>query len=244
MKEEFIMVKLQVIAETLVCIFFVALTCEFSLADVPSREDLVKRMENSQAYFKEFVMNPDTAIPVAIMKKASGIVILRQIKVGIIIGAKSGGGFAMFRDDETQEWSPPAFVKTEEGSLGLQIGKQTVNAIYVVMSKESMEKLLKGGVKVGVDISARVGPVGKDIEVDLQKAPEMFIYSENKGLYAGASFKAGAFDGDKDVNEVFYGKKVSAKDILFNKAVEMPKEAKSFVMFLESYTSPEKQEVK
>jgi lipid-binding SYLF domain-containing protein len=244
MKEEFIMVKLQVIARTLLCILFVALICEISPADVPSREDLMKRMENSQAYFKEVVMNPDTAIPVAIMKKASGIVILRQLKIGIIIGAKSGGGLAMVRDDETQGWSPPAFVRAEEGSLGLQIGKQTVNAIYMVMSKESMEKLLKGGVKIGIDISARVGPVGKDIEVDLQKAPEMFIYSENKGFYAGASFKAGAFDGDKDANEIFYGRKVSAKDILFNKAVNMPKETIPFVTFLESYASPEKQEVK
>ena len=227
------MLKIRMITVILLCMFSVALFAETTFAQkMVSREDVVKRMKNSQTYFTETVSDSETAIPKAILQKASGFVVLRQLKLGFIVGATGGGGFAMVKDEESGAWSPPAFVETGELSFGLQIGVKGANAIYVVMTKESMEKILKGGLKIGADISAQVGPLGKDVEVDLQKTPEVFIYSKNKGLYTGATFKAASFKEDKAANEAFYGKNVSAKDILFNKAVEMPEEAGSFVEFL------------
>ena len=171
------------------------------------------------------------------MEKASAIVIVRQLQFGIILGTKGGGGFAMAKNEETGEWSAPAFVKTREGSVGLQFGMQKANAIYVVMAPEVMDKLLKSGLKIGLDISARVGPVGADIELDsnFEKFPEVFVYSKNEGLFAGVNFTAENFDGDKKANKIFYGKDVITKDILFNNAVEMPEEAVSFTEYLMSY---------
>ena len=231
------MCKFRVITMIVLCVLCVALLAETTFAQekTVSRENVVKRMKNSQTYFTETVSDPETAIPKAVLKKASGFVVIRQLKVGFIVGATGGGGFAMVKDDESGEWSPPAFVETGELSFGLQIGAKSANAIYVVMTPESMEKLLKGGLKIGADVSAQVGPVGKDINVDLQTAPEVFIYSKNKGLYTGATFKAASFGEDKPANEAFYGKAVSAKDILFSKAVEMPAEAEEFVEFLKAY---------
>ena len=231
------MLKLRTITIMLVCVLSVALLAEttFAQGKKVSREDVVKRMKNSQTYFTETLSDPDTAIPKSVLKKASGFVVLRQLKVGFIVGAMGGGGFAMVKDEESGAWSPPAFVETGAASFGLQIGAQEANAIYVVMSPESMKKLLKGGLKIGADVSAQVGPVGKDITVDLEKSPEIFVYSKNKGLYGGATFKASSFLPDKVANEAFYGKKMSAEDILFNRAVEMPEEAGSFVEFLTSY---------
>jgi lipid-binding SYLF domain-containing protein len=106
------------------------------------------------------------------------------------------------------------------------------------MAPEVMDKLLKSGLKIGLDISARVGPVGKDFEIvdsDFEKFPEVFVYSKNAGLFAGVNFTAENFDGDKKANAIFYGEEVSTKDILFNKAVEMPEEALSFAEYLMSY---------
>jgi lipid-binding SYLF domain-containing protein len=58
---------------------------------------------------------------------------------------------------------------------------------------------------------------------------------KNEGLYAGATFKAANFAGDKKANEIFYGKPVSMQDILYGKAVAMPEEAREFVTYLEKY---------
>ena len=222
-----------IIVILLLSVFSVALIAETSFAI--SRKTLSKRIKNSQKYFEEVIDDPDTAIPTSIIEKASGIIILRQLKIGVVIGVKSGAGIAMAKNEKTQQWSPPAFVKTAEGSFGFQVGGKTINSIYVVMSKESMEKIFKSEVKLGMDISTQVGPMGKDIKVDLRKAPEVFVYSKGKGVYAGAIFKVGALTDDKEANRIFYRKKVSAVDILFHKAVKMPEEAKPFVKLLKSY---------
>lgn len=230
------MSKFRTIAVGLACLLSVALIAEAAFAQKTiSREEVVKRMENSQKYFTETVSNPATMIPKVIMEKASGIVIVRQLKMGFIVGTSGGGGFAMMKDMESGNWTAPAFVQTGEMSFGLQIGATSANAIYVVMTPDSMKKILKGKVKIGVDVSAQVGPVGKEATVDLEKAPEVFIYSKNKGLYGGAAFKVASLREDKAANEVFYGKQVSLDDILFNNAVEMPAEANEFVEFLKAY---------
>jgi lipid-binding SYLF domain-containing protein len=39
------------------------------------------------------------------------------------------------------------------------------------------------------------------------------VYSQNKGLYAGASLKGGNMKEDADANEVYYGRPVSAQDV-------------------------------
>lgn len=199
-----------------------------------TREDLVTRMQNSQDFFKELASDPETAIPSKLIKKASGIVILRHFKAGAFVGVEGGRGFVMARDEETGEWSPPAFVRTSEGSFGLQVGGQTVNSVYVVMSGETMQKILKGGLKVGVDITGQVGPVGKDVEIELAKE-ELFVYSKAKGLFAGAAFKAVNFSEDAKANKIFYSKELTADNILYEKAVEMPEEAKSFAELLKNY---------
>lgn len=230
------MLKRRYMNVMVLCVLVVTFIAGTSFAAV-KREDMVKRFDNSQKYFMETMENAKTAIPKVILEKASAIVIVRQLQVGIIIGTKGGGGFAMARNEETGEWSAPAFVKTREGSVGLQFGVQEANAIYVVMAPEVMDKILKGGLKIGIDVSARVGPVGADIELntDLEKLPEVFVYSKNEGLYAGVNFTAENFDGDKKANKIFYGKDVSTNDILFNNAVEMPEEAVAFSEYLMTY---------
>lgn len=200
-----------------------------------TKEDLVKRMQNSQDFFKELASDPETAIPSKLFKKASGIVILRHFKAGVFVAVEGGKGFAMAKDEESGEWSPPAFVRTSEGSVGLQVGGKTSNSVYVVMSKETMQKILKGGLKVGVDITGQVGPVGKDVEIELMGKEQLFVYSKAKGLFAGAAFKAANFSEDSKANKIFYGKELSAENILYEKAVEMPEESKSFAELLKNY---------
>lgn len=226
------MSKLRITVGLFLCVLYVVVTCQTSSAF--TRNDLVTSMQSSQDFFKELVSDPETAIPSKLLKKASGIVILRQFKAGAFVAVEGGRGFAMARDKKSGEWSPPAFVRTSEGSVGLQVGGKTSNSVYVVMSKETMQKILKGGLEVGVDISGQVGPVGKDVEIEPAKG-ELFIYSKAKGLFAGVAFKAVTFSDDAKANKIFYGKEVSAENILYEKAVDIPEEAKSFVEFLESY---------
>ena len=54
---------------------------------------------------------------------------------------------------------------------------------------------------------------------------EILSYSRSRGLFAGISLTGSTLRPDNDANKNLYGKEVSAKDIVFNKAVPAPKSA-------------------
>ncbi len=202
-----------------------------SFAD--SKKGLVKKIQRAQEYLEDIMETPDTDIPQAVMRKCRGIIILRQYKAGFIFGIKGGAGIVLVRDKKTREWSPPAFIRTGEGSFGYQIGGQTIDSIFLIMNKEGMEMLSKAKFKIGVDASAAIGPVGRDAEAKVGPGTAILAYSRAKGLYAGASFEGGFLLSDKKANEKFYNiKGITLQDIIFNNKVQMPEEAKPLVELL------------
>ena len=62
-------------------------------------------------------------------------------------------------------------------------------------------------------------------ETDVSLRAEILSYSRARGLFAGISLAGSTLRPDNDANKKLYGKEVSAKDIVFNKAVAAPKSA-------------------
>ena len=201
-----------------------------------SKDALVKRIQRAQEYLEDIMESPDTAIPESIMEGCKGIIILRQYKAGFIFGVKGGAGIALAKDKKTQEWSPPAFIGTGEGSFGFQIGGQSIDSIFLIMNKEGMEMLSKSKFKIGVDASAAIGPMGRDAEAKVGAGTAILVYSRAKGLYAGVSFEGGLLLSDKKANKNFYNVAgITIQDILFNNKVQMPEEAKPLVKLLNQW---------
>jgi lipid-binding SYLF domain-containing protein len=150
--------------------------------------------------------DPRTAIPAQVLAKAEGIVIMREYKAGFVIGVKGGRGVAMVRDHHTGRWSPPAFVNSGEGSFGWQIGGEKTDSVMLLMDQRGMGILEGGGLKVGVDVSAAVGPVsgGGQANFDNIKEP-VLVYANSKGLFAGASIQGGGVAAAKKDNLYYYG---------------------------------------
>lgn len=197
---------------------------------------LVKRIDMAKEFLDDIMEAPDTEIPAALIQKCRGVVILRQYRAGFIFGVKGGYGVALVRDEKTGEWSPPAFVKSGEGSYGVQIGGQAVDSILLIMNKEGMEMLIKTKFKLGVDGSVATGPVGRDASAKLGPGTAILVYSRTKGLYAGATIEGGLIVNDDVANEKFYGiKGITTQDILFAGAVEMPDAAKDLIEALKNY---------
>lgn len=205
-----------------------------------TRNELVERIERAEEYLQDIMEAPDTAIPKSIMRNCKGVIILRQYKAGFIFGVKGGAGIVLVKDTETGEWSPPAFIKTGEGSFGLQVGGESVDSIFLIMNKDGMEMLNKTKFKIGVDASAAIGPVGRDTEVKVSPGTAILVYSRAKGLYAGAAFEGGLLLSDNAANRKFYrNQDISLKDILFEAKVDMPKETKPLVDLLNIYSEKE-----
>ncbi len=199
-----------------------------------SKKKLNERMERVNNYLVEVMETPDMAIPSSLLKKCHGVVIIRQYKAGFIFGVKGGKGVALKKDRKTGKWSAPSFVSSGEGSVGLQIGLQAVDAILLIMNKGGVESLLKVKFKLGIDASIAAGPVGRDVDAKVGPDTAFLVYARAKGFYGGVSIEGGIITQDNGANERFYDKEVTVKEI-FDNEVDVPDEAKELIKTLEKY---------
>lgn len=199
-------------------------------AKAVSQAELRERITRGTAFLTELQQAPDEAIPEEILQEAKGLIIIRQYKAGFVLGAKGGFGIVLLKDPETGEWSPPAFIKLGEGSIGWQIGAQAVDAVLVIMNQDGVDMLLETRFKIGADVSVAAGPVGRDAAAKIGPGTAILVYSRAKGLFAGASIEGGVLLVDEEANEAMYDRDgITAREILFGNAVSMPKAAEPLI---------------
>jgi SH3 domain-containing YSC84-like protein 1 len=132
-------------------------------------------------------------------------------------------------------WGAPTMMALEGGSFGLQLGGQATDFVLLLMSPRSAQNILTSKVKLGGDVSAAAGPVGRtaSAETDATLRAEILSYSRARGLFAGISLSGSTLRPDNDANKKLYGKEVSAQDIVFNHAVAAPASAKLLLTTLD-----------
>ena len=192
--------------------------CVFSPVSLPGLEvaHLDTRISTLTDQFNELMRIRRTRVPGYVLRRAEGIVIIREYQVAFFGGAKGGNGVALARDPVTRAWSPPAFIRLGEGSFGFQFGGHQISIILVIMDPEVMKKLADTHFRIGVDAAAAAGPVG--VETDAKAGlPPVVVYSNSKGLYAGISIEGGLILPNKRANKVYHGggKKVRVDAILY-----------------------------
>lgn len=128
-------------------------------------KDEVKRVGAATAVLNEMMRARDKAIPGSILEKAEAIAIFPGVKkAGFVVGGQWGRGIISVRDVTTRQWSSPAFLTMTGGSVGAQIGGTEIDVILVIMNRSGVEHLLSNQVKLGGEISAAAGPVGRGVK--------------------------------------------------------------------------------
>lgn len=152
------------------------------------------------------------------VRRASAIMVVpSMIKVGFIVGAGGGDAVLVARDVKTGEWSDPAFYKIGGFSVGLQAGGEKARAIHIIRSKRRLDSLLRSLGKVAVQSSVAVGPVGAGAASSI--AADILTFAKSKGAFAGMSLKGSVVEAHAEYNHAYYGKQVSARDIVIERAV-------------------------
>ena len=81
-------------------------------------------------------------------------------------------------------------------------------------------------IKIGGQISATMGPVGREGEaafnISEKGAGGTYTYTFSKGVFGGISLETAIMNVRSKENERFYGKAAKAKEILWEGAVEIP----------------------
>jgi SH3 domain-containing YSC84-like protein 1 len=188
-----------------------------------------ERVENSGRVIQEIMNIPDD-IPQDTIDKADCVVVLPSVlKLAFGIGGSYGRGVMTCRGGKNFHgpWGAPTMMALEGGSFGLQLGGQATDFVLLLMSAKSADNILTSKVKLGGDASAAAGPVGRNAsaETDVTMRAEILSYSRARGLFAGVSLAGSTLRPDNDANKSLYGKEVSAKDIVFNRAVKTPPSA-------------------
>jgi lipid-binding SYLF domain-containing protein len=195
------------------------------------------RVENAGQVMKEILNAPDS-IPQSVLDKADCVVILPSVlKFAFGFGGSYGRGVMTCRGGSTFQgpWGAPTMMALEGASAGLQLGGNATDFVLLLMSPRSASSILSSKVKIGGDATAAAGPVGRtaSAETDVTMRAEILSYSRARGLFAGVSLAGSTLRADNGANENLYGKKVSAKSIVFNEAMPVPASAKEMLSTLD-----------
>jgi lipid-binding SYLF domain-containing protein len=208
-----------VVSKTLRTVLFTAICvagASLLVQPLAARDSEAERIAKSTEVLGDLVKTPDDSIPEYILDRAEAIVVIPTlVKGGFVVGAERGKGVMSVRRVEGRRWSAPGFVTMTGGSVGWQIGLQSVDLVLLVMNREGINDLLKSEFKLGVNGSVAAGPVGRSAQAatDARMAAKILAYSRAKGLFAGATIEGASLRDDRDANERFYGRPLSSEAI-------------------------------
>jgi lipid-binding SYLF domain-containing protein len=182
-----------------------------------ARSEYVTRVETCEAILQEFMANPATAIPAEVLQRARALVIVNQIKAGFIFGVRDGYGVILVKRADGH-WSLPVLVAAGEVSLGFQVGVNTVETVMVITNDATPRILFDRRFNVGVDAKAIAGPQAAEIERfnrELLETP-VLVYSKVRGLFAGATVKAGWLQRADSANFTLHQTQYTMPELLYS----------------------------
>ena len=202
------------------------LTGVASAADVDKK--LTDRIDAATAVVRELMATPDKGVPLWVAAKAQCVLVVPGYKKGaFIVGGQYGQGLATCRNHH--RWSAPVFIQITGASFGFQAGGQSTDLVLVGTNHKSAQDMLREKVKLGGDIAASAGPVGRNSQASISALAnaEFLTYSRSKGLFAGLDLTGDYINQNKDDTKAYYGKDIPYAEILSGK-VPTPASSRRF----------------
>ena len=181
-------------------------------------------VDNARYTVQKMLTHPETKPFGGLLKKAKAVLIVPSLlKAGFLIGGEGGSGVLLARN-EAGEWSNPAFYDIGSGSLGLQIGFQDSEVVFLIMSRKTLHTMLNATVKLGADASIAAGPFGIGYEgsTAVNLRADIYSYALARGAFFGASFEGSIAVEDKARNRAYYGPGATAHRIVLDREFTNP----------------------
>lgn len=177
---------------------------------------------------------PDQGIPNQVLEGAKCVAVIpKLVKGAFVVGGEHGTGVATCRTPNGS-WSAPAPFSVSGISWGAQIGGKSTDLVMFIMNDQGMNDLLQGHIKVGADVSAAAGPVGRSASADAGYKAGILTYSASKGAFIGASLNGAELHQDEKATREWYGKDVPFRDILQGNVPVPNEDARAFVNAVQS----------
>ena len=198
------------------------------------------RLDRAGQVLIEILNVPDN-IPQKLLDKAECVIVVPSVyKVAIGVGGSFGRGAMTCRGGEnfTGSWGAPAMYALEGANIGLQLGGQATEFVFLIMNKKGVESLVKSKTKLGADASAAAGPKGRTstAATDALMSAEILSYSRARGLFAGVSLEGSTLRPDPGANHNIYGRKISAREIVLEHKVGTPAAGAKLISTLDRHS--------
>jgi len=214
-------------------IFFLAATVFTGCSTLSPHDAMHADIDQAVAIIKSFDAIPEKAIPPAVMRDARGLAILTVTKAGFIGSVRGGTGIVVQRIGKG--WSGPSAIGTGGLGVGFQAGAEVTEFVIVLNTPAAVDAFAKqSNVTLGGNLSVAAGPVGRSGEASLALQAATYSYSRTQGLFAGVSLEGTGIGTRDDLNEGYYGKPVTAEEILSGK-VPPPPSAQPLLTLLSKY---------
>jgi lipid-binding SYLF domain-containing protein len=152
------------------------------------------------------------------------LVIPDLVKGGFILGGEYGTGVLLTRDPGDGRWSGPAFYSIASGSLGLQVGLQDAEALYIIMSDGGLRAVMENRFKAGADAGVALLHVGAGAQAatTLNGGADIYAFSKAVGVYGGATLAGSGILPRHSWNAAYYGGNPSPEDIVIARRIDSP----------------------
>jgi lipid-binding SYLF domain-containing protein len=200
----------------------------------------MRKVEDAIEVFQAIANIPEKQVPEYMMRNVYGVAIIPGVqKVGLVIGGQYGKGILVVRNED-RTWGYPVFITLTGGSIGWQIGVQSLDLVLFFRTKRSVDKVLQESFTLGVDVGVAAGPLGRQAgaATDTDLKAEIYSYSRSKGFFAGLTLAGASLAIDDDANAAYYGKAdISASHILKGTGLALPSSAVELRRVLGEYAS-------
>jgi lipid-binding SYLF domain-containing protein len=173
-------------------------------------EDTATRVQKAVAVVNKLTDSSGHVIAPEQIASADCIAVIPGFKKGAaVVGVGFGKGFISCRNGDN--WSAPGAVTLEGGSVGVQIGGETIDIVILSLDKERRSKLLSDRFTIGSDASAAWGN-GKSAHGDPNA--KILFFGRTKGAFAGFDLDGTTLKPDDSDNKALYGKPVKNSEII------------------------------
>src|SRR6202790_2230589 len=218
--------------------FVIAACLSFATGAVCAATKEQHRLENCGGVMQEVLNIPDN-LPTEVLSKGECVILFPSVlRVAFGMGKEYGRGAMVCRTGKefNGPWGAPAMYALEGDSIGMQLGGESTDLILLVMNQKGVASILSSKIKLGGNASAAAGPKGRDASAstDLWMRAEILSYSRSRGLFAGISLEGSTLRPDNKASERIYHRKITARAILLDNKVSIPKTGRHLVRVLQT----------
>ncbi|NGZ11471.1 MAG: hypothetical protein CV088_19220 [Nitrospira sp. LK70] len=182
--------------------------------DVTDAQEIV---DNARLIVARMLAHPDMNWLRRNVQEAKAIFIAPAIvRIGYLAGVAKGEGILLVKDEQTGQWSDPAFFSLMGVSAGLQIGIARTEVVALIMGRDEADSFFRGRFVFGPGTALAIGPMGAAAKAATTPTLRHGIVSLAKaeGAYAGVTLQGVIAMSDESTNEAYYGSAMRSEDIL------------------------------